>query len=134
MRMSKIRKSTQVLDKGCPPPYMDCSDFTSSVYLTVLGINIGANTRAQIKKGVSVPVHSMQPGDLLLYEWDGDGIPNHVGICSAKGEMIDEHGSNKNPNSFKKGQNVRRLTLTAYYKKHILDIRRIIQDDGSVVT
>lgn len=125
--------TTQVLDKNNPPAYMDCSDFSSSVYLTILGINIGANTAAQIKRGVSVSANAMQPGDLILFDWDGDGKPNHVGICSATGEMIDEHGSNSDPNNFKDGQNVRRQTLTDYFKSHILDVRRIIQDDGSLI-
>lgn len=125
--------TTRVLDKNNPPPYMDCSDFSSSVYLTVLGINIGPTTSVQIQRGKSVPVSSMKPGDLILFDWDSNGTPNHVGICSATDEMIDEHGSNSNPNSFVAGENVRRQTLTTYYKNHILDVRRIIQDDGSIV-
>lgn len=125
--------TTQKLDKKNPPPYMDCSDFSSSVYLTVLGINIGANTRTQIKKGLSVPVDSMQPGDLIFFDWDKDGAPNHVGICSVKDEMIDEHGSNGDPNNLQADENVRRKSLSASYKSQILDVRRIIQDDGTII-
>ena len=122
--------TTQVLSREAPPPYMDCSDFTSSVYLTVLGVDIGINTKAQIKKGVSVPVDAMEPGDLIFFDWNGNGLPNHVGICSGKNEMIDEHGSNSDPNNLKVGENVRRISLSAYYRKHILDIRRIILESG----
>ncbi|MDE7323565.1 MAG: peptidoglycan-binding protein [Lachnospiraceae bacterium] len=125
--------TTQVLDRKNPPPYMDCADFSSSVYLTKLGINIGPNTSTQITRGVKVAVADMKPGDLILFDWNGNGSPNHVGICSAKDEMIDEHGSNSNPNSFVNGENVRRQPLTSYYKNHILAVRRIIQDDGSIV-
>lgn len=119
--------TTQVLDREAPPPYMDCSDFTSSVYLTVLGIRIGINTKAQIRKGVPVPVDAMEPGDLIFFDWNGNGMPNHVGICSGKNEMIDEHGSNSDPDHLKAGENVRRISLSAYHRKHILAIRRIIQ-------
>lgn len=56
--------------------------------------SVVTNTMAQIKRGVSVSVNSMQPGDLILYDWKSDGKPNHVGICSAKDKMIDEHGKN----------------------------------------
>lgn len=98
-----------------------------------MGIYIGANTTAQIKKGISVPVESMQPGDLILFDWDKDGAPNHVGICSAKDEMIDEHGSNSDPNNLKEDENVRRKSLSTSYKSQILDVRRIIQDDGSII-
>lgn len=125
--------TTQLLDKKNPPPYMDCSDFSSSVYLTVLGVNIGPNTSTQINRGVSVAAEDMKPGDLILFDWNGNGAPNHVGICSAKDEMIDEHGSNSNPNSFVAGENVRRQSLTAYFKSHILSVRRIIQDNGSII-
>lgn len=125
--------TTRVLDRNDSPPYMDCSDFSTSVYLTVLGINIGANTAAQIQRGTSVAVSDMKPGDLILFDWNGNGSPQHVGICSATNEMIDEHGSNSNPNNFIDGENVRRKTLTTYYQQHILAVRRIIQDDGSIV-
>lgn len=125
--------TTQKLDRNTPPPYMDCSDFSSSVYLTVLGIDIGGTTATQIKRGVGVSASNMEPGDLILFDWDGNGAPNHVGICSGKDEMIDETGSNSNPNKFVDGENVRRKTLTTYYKDRIIAVRRIIQDDGSLV-
>lgn len=118
--------TTQVLYRDAPPPYMDCSDFTSSVYLTVLGIHIGINTKAQIRKGVSVPADAMEPGDLIFFDWNGNGLPDHVGICSARNEMIDEHGSNSDPDNLKAGENVRRKSLSAYHRSHILDVRRII--------
>ncbi|MGN0398456.1 MAG: peptidoglycan-binding protein [Candidatus Fimimorpha sp.] len=125
--------TTRLLDKTTPPPYMDCSDFSSSVYLTVLGINIGATTSVQINRGVAVPKSSMKPGDLVLFDWDGDGSPNHVGIYYGDNYVIDEHGTNSNPNSFVPGENVRKLQLTSYYMNKILSVRRILQDDGSII-
>ena len=125
--------TTQVPDRNNPPKYMDCSDFSFSVYLTVLGVNIGPNTSTQIGRGVAVSAASMKPGDLILFDWDGNGSPNHVGICSKTGEMIHEHGTNSDPNNLQSKQNVARQELTPYYTSHILAVRRIIQEDGSIV-
>ncbi|MDE7044509.1 MAG: peptidoglycan-binding protein [Acetatifactor sp.] len=125
--------TTQVLDRNDPPKYMDCSDFSSSVYLTVLGIDIGPNTSTQIGRGVAVSADSMKPGDLILFDWNGNGAPSHVGICSKAGEMIHEHGTNSDPNNLKSDQKIERRNLTKYYTNHILAVRRIIQDDGSIV-
>lgn len=126
---------TQILDKNNPPPYMDCADFSSSVYLTILGIKIGYNTKEQIKRGIAVPKEYMLPGDLILFDWnsDNDGLPNHVGICSYPGEMIDESGRNSDPTKVVEGENVRRAPLTASLLSQIKDVRRIIQNDGSII-
>ncbi len=121
----------RVLDKNNPPPYMDCADFTSSIYKTVLGIDIGLNTSAQIKVGEHVEYDNIEPGDLIIFDWDSDGETDHVGIYIGDGKFVHESGSNKNPNAISKTkttQNVKIGTLIEV-KKSISDIRRIIQDD-----
>lgn len=126
--------TTMVLDKNSPPPYMDCSDFTSSVYLTILGINIGGNTSEQIKRGIPVEYENMKLGDLILFDWELDGVPNHVGLYAGDGQFIDEHGSNSNPKALDPAnQNVRISPFTTYQKSHILSIRRVIQDDNTII-
>ena len=125
--------TTQVLNRNNPPKYMDCADFSSSVYLTILGVNIGPNTSTQIGRGVAVSADSMKPGDLIIFDWNGNGSPNHVGICSEVGKMIHEHGTNGDPNNLQSDQNVHEQSLTQYYTSHILAVRRIIQDDGSII-
>lgn len=47
--------------------------------------------------------------------------------------MIHEHGTNSDPNNLQSTQNVARQELTPYYTSHILAVRRIIQEDGSIV-
>lgn len=126
--------TTMVLDKNSPPPYMDCSDFTSSVYLTVLGINIGGITSVQIKRGTAVEYKDMKPGDLILFDWELDGATNHVGLYAGNGQFIDEHGSNSNPNALDPAnQNIRISPITDYQKSRILGIRRIIQDNNTII-
>lgn len=125
--------STQKLNRQNPPPYMDCSDFSSSVYYTKMGLKIGTNTSAQITRGVNVEAADMKPGDLILFDWDGDGAPNHVGLCNGSYKMIDETGNNTNPNSFVENENVKKRDLTPTQTSHILKVRRIIQDNGNIV-
>lgn len=126
--------TTMVLDKNSPPPYMDCSDFTSSVYLTVLGINIGGLTSVQIKRGTAVEYKDMKPGDLILFDWELDGATNHVGLYAGNGQFIDEHGSNSNPSALDPAnQNIRISPITDYQKSRILGIRRIIQDNNTII-
>ncbi|MNJ54561.1 putative endopeptidase YafL precursor [compost metagenome] len=96
-RDSKI--TTQVLDRNNPPPYMDCSDFTSSVYKTLLDINIGATTRDQIKRGTEVAFNDLKPGDLVLFSNNKTSVPDHVGIYIGDGKFIHEVGNNVNPNN-----------------------------------
>ena len=88
------------------------------------------NTKAQIKKGVSVPVDAMEPRDMIFFDWNGNGLSNHVGVCSGKNEMIDEHGSNSDPNHPESRRKRQKDIILAYYRKHILDIRRIIQENS----
>ena len=126
--------TTQVLDKNNPPPYMDCSDFTSSVYLTLLNIKIGAATKDQIQRGTEVSRKDLKPGDLILFG-DKKKNPNHVGIYIGNGEFIHEVGNNTNPkNLTTKGWNVKIGKLTSdHWSPLYLSARRIIQDNNTII-
>lgn len=143
--------NTMVLDVDNPPPYMDCSDFTSSVYLTVLNERIGGNTKVQIKSGEKIDHKSLRAngdlsqlkkGDLILYNWtakvDSPGIqPVHVGIYIGNGKVIHESGTNSNPakvDKKDKRHNVRINELSSNWinqkpmHSFVISVRRIIQD------
>ncbi len=135
---------TQILAKDNPPPYMDCSDFTSSVYLTLMGINIGGNCSAQLKRGKKVEESELKEGDLIIFDWkrgrneEQNGTPDHVGIYIGNGEFIHETGRNTDANNLEEGQNVKIEKLDKNWgkpygiiKSNIMEIRRIIQDDGT---
>ncbi|WP_179097828.1 NlpC/P60 family protein, partial [Paenibacillus sp. FSL H7-0331] len=134
--------TTQILDHNNPPPYMDCSDFTSSVYLTVLGIDIGRDTKTQIKRGVGKEYDELKVGDLILFDWKGtkEGV-DHVGIYIGNGDFIHETGTNENRNYLTNPkQNVRIENLNDSWgvpygllKDNICAIRRIIQDDDTYI-
>lgn len=122
---------TQVIDYNNPPATMDCSSFTSSIYLTVFGVDIGRNTHVQQYRGAPVGISKaknqdysdLQIGDLVLFDWGKDGVPDHVGIYSGNGKYIHMTTSNKVVESS--------FTYKNRYA-NILTIRRIIQQDGSL--
>ena len=64
---------------GTIRPYgLDCSGFTTLVYNTALGVNIGAGTSGQYPNTVAISEAELLPGDLgFLAESDGSGW-NHV--------------------------------------------------------
>lgn len=64
---------------GTIRPYgLDCSGFTTWVYNTALGVNIGAGTSGQYPNTVDISEAELLPGDLgFLAESDGSGW-NHV--------------------------------------------------------
>lgn len=72
---------------GTIRPYgLDCSGFTSWVYLTALGVNIGAGTSGQYPNTMAVSSGNLQVGDLgFLAESNGSGW-NHVLMFAGYGE------------------------------------------------
>ena len=65
---------------------LDCSGFSSWVYLTALGVDIGAGTSGQYPNTVSVSASDLKVGDLgFLAESDGSGW-NHVLVFAGYGE------------------------------------------------
>lgn len=128
--------STQKLDKNNPPPYMDCADFTSSVYYTVMGIKIGTWTGAQKYYGNAVDISAAKggnyskllPGDLIIFTWPGGDSTNgdYVAIYIGNGQIVHESGDNYN------GGNVKVNSLNEYWsgygviRNNIISIRRVI--------
>lgn len=134
------------MDPKSPPKAMDCSDFTSAIYRTILrdldvgeNIDIGANTRTQINSGQEVwtagkkdagsfDTSNLKKGDLILFTSPNSSQVGHVGIYLGNGQFIHESGSNS------KGGNVKISELKGYWLKtqKPISVRRIIADDGSV--
>lgn len=65
----------------------DCSGLTMAAYASA-GISIPRTATEQYRHGVSVPLSSLQPGDLVFY--GNDSFAHHVGIYigSAKGAGV----------------------------------------------
>lgn len=75
-----------------PATGFDCSGLMQWIYGQA-GIQIPRTSREQKAAGVSIPLSQAQPGDLLLYTYNGSpsnpGPDNHVGMYVGPGQMID---------------------------------------------
>lgn len=75
-----------------PATGFDCSGLMQWIYGQV-GIQIPRTSREQKAAGISIPLSQAQPGDLLLYTYNGSasnpGPDNHVGLYVGPGQMID---------------------------------------------
>lgn len=108
---------------GTIRPYgLDCSGFSTWVYSTALGVNIGAGTSGQYPNTVAISASELLPGDLgFLAESDGSGW-NHVLIFagySESGERMWVHSSSGtgvilNTPSYEGSLSYRRLTIVDY--------------------
>jgi cell wall-associated NlpC family hydrolase len=96
----------------------DCSGFTQYVFKQV-GYSLNRISGDQAKQGVYVSRASIQPGDLIFYSFEGNGVINHVGIYIGNGQMI---------HSPKAGDSVKITNIgTAYWRSRYVTARRIIR-------
>lgn len=96
----------------------DCSGFTKYVY-GQYGFTLNRISRDQALNGVYVAKENLQPGDLVFYSFDANGIISHVGIYLGGGKMI---------NSPKTGDVVKISDVsTSYWTSRYVTARRIIQ-------
>ncbi|NMM61821.1 SH3 domain-containing protein [Clostridium sp. P21] len=65
----------------------DCSGF---VYYTFkkAGYDLNRISSDQAKQGTEVSKENLQPGDLVFFSFEGNGVVNHVGIYIGNGQMI----------------------------------------------
>ena len=97
------------------PNSFDCSGL---VYYSMkkAGVKWGDMTAAgQLSYGNSkdwdVSKNNLKAGDLLYFDWTGDGKADHTGIYAGNGKMVDAPG---------KGRNVRTVKLSSDHKNHMV--------------
>lgn len=73
---------------GKTPSGFDCSGFVGWVFKEAWGKEVTTWTGTQCKIGKAVSYSDMQPGDMILYDWGGDGMPDHVAIYIGGGKQI----------------------------------------------
>lgn len=96
----------------------DCSGFTQYVFKQV-GYSINRTSKDQAKNGVHVSRANVQPGDLIFYSINGNGVIDHVGIAIGNGQMI---------HSPKPGDKVKITNIgTSYWQSRYVTARRIIR-------
>ena len=67
---------------GTGPNAYDCSGFTQAAFAAV-GVSIPRTSFSQPAAGIPVPMHSLQPGDLVFSYGFG-----HVGIYVGNGQIV----------------------------------------------
>jgi cell wall-associated NlpC family hydrolase len=72
---------------GASPAGFDCSGLTMYVYGR-LGIKLGHYTGFQIFQGRRVPRDQLEPGDLIFFRADSNGVPQHMGLYAGNGSFI----------------------------------------------
>lgn len=79
---------TPYVPGGTTPNGFDCSGFVQYVY-SHFGISLPRTSQQQSECGSTVSLSNLQPGDLVFFEPDSNGLPNHVGIYIGNGEFIE---------------------------------------------
>ncbi|WP_024832577.1 C40 family peptidase [Ruminiclostridium josui] len=96
----------------------DCSGFTQYVF-GKHGYTLNRISKDQASNGTFVAKANLQPGDLVFYSFEGNGVISHVGIYLGGGKMI---------HSPKTGDTVKITdTTTSYWTSRYVTARRIIQ-------
>jgi cell wall-associated NlpC family hydrolase len=72
---------------GASPLGFDCSGLAMYVY-GQLGITLTHYTGAQITEGIPVMRGDLAPGDLIFFDPDSQGVPQHEGIYIGNGQFI----------------------------------------------
>lgn len=93
---------------------IDCSGFVYLTFLNQLGISLPRTTEYLAKTGSSVPLHDIQPGDLVFFKTSY--FDRHVGIYLGDNQFI--HASSS------KGVMISHLTDN-YWQRHYWQTRRI---------
>lgn len=90
------------------PNSFDCSGFVSYVYQNAAGIELPRVSRDQAKKGKTVAMENLIPGDIVSFDTNGgrNGV-NHVGIYIGEGNFI--HASSSS---------VMKVTIDSLYSQY----------------
>jgi cell wall-associated NlpC family hydrolase len=95
----------------------DCSGLTLYIFQKA-GYTLNRISSEQAKQGVLVSRQDLQPGDLIFYSFEANGVINHVGLYIGEGKMI---------HSPKTGDVVKTTDITtSYWQTRFVTARRII--------
>lgn len=66
----------------------DCSAYMQICWKVGANIILPRTSRQQAELGVDVPLDQIQAGDLLIYDFNHDGVVTHIGMAMNNEEMI----------------------------------------------
>ena len=73
---------------------MDCSGFTSYVFSNYYGISLPHRSYEIATMGTAVTAEEIQIGDVICYDFSGDGTVDHVGVYIGGGSIVDASSQN----------------------------------------
>ena len=86
--------------------------------------NTGVAVNSARKAGRLIPVRQAQPGDLVIFDWDGNGVTDHVGIVERNYgsylQTIEGNTSGSNAGSQSSGNGVWRRTRNFSSVSHVI--------------
>lgn len=83
----------ETLEVGNPKKGVDCSGFTKKVF-EKFGVSLPHSAHSQSSVGTAVNgLSNAQPGDLLFWDWGGDGRIDHVAIYIGNNQKIHASGN-----------------------------------------
>lgn len=94
----------------------DCSSFVQYVYKKN-GVSLPRSSKQQSQKGTAVSKSNMKQGDLIFFDVTKRAGIDHVAIYAGNGKIL---------HTYKKGIGVTYSTLSGYWSKHIVKIKRVI--------
>ena len=85
----------ETLEVGNPNKGVDCSGFTKKVF-EKFGVSLPHSAHSQSSLGTAVNgLSNAQPGDLLFWDWGGDGKIDHVAIYIGDNQKIHASGNQR---------------------------------------
>jgi cell wall-associated NlpC family hydrolase len=74
---------------GTSPDGLDCSGFTLYVYDQLFGVSLPHLASDQTRSGTAVSKSDAAVGDILCFDWDRNGVSDHVAIYIGSGRYVD---------------------------------------------
>lgn len=72
---------------------IDCSGFTLYIYDKMFNISLPHKASLQAKYGKRISESNVEVGDILCFDWSGDGVTEHVGLYIGGNKYIDASSS-----------------------------------------
>ena len=113
-----------------PDTGFDCSGFTMYVF-DHFGVSLPHDADGQKAYGTEVTFSDLQPGDLIVIDWGGDGEGDHVAIYVGDSKYIHSSGGSTNT-ADNPGKGVEIKDFDAYTQQRVLAYRRLVESTNGV--
>lgn len=81
-----------------PDKKFDCSGYMQISFKVGAGLTLPRVSHDQATIGVEIPFDNLQPGDLIFYDFNHDGVVSHVSLYIGAGKIIQTNNETTNIN------------------------------------